>query len=522
MAKEKKITAKPPVKKQDDSITHLEFEETVIPAASTDEVPFDESVIVTEREQSESVIVDTLSDTSDTELDKVLEHEITKFNLADAWIEEKKAKCLAMKINGQEDKEGYEAIKEELRIIKEKRINVGKTKDKINEGALKWQRTVNAEAKRLVTALEPIEQYLFNQKSEYEAEKERIKQEKKNAEQRLFTERSQKLFAYGYTLEGEFFVHEGLDDRIHDMLLKEMDESWFQEIVQKNEVFKAEQAAIELAEQQKRAEEERLLQIQKQEQEAEALRQEEQRKALEAQQKAQEEERLAMLQERYDVRIGQLEILGLVKVPESASVCFGVHPNLKYVISFSDVQNFTKEQWQEALVKITHDVNELKKKEQEEKQKASELEKVVLLRTATLQGLGLIFNGSNFTADKINVPLSQVKSASDTDFESLVERVKSTIAEVEKEKEEKRKAQEEEAKRAEQLKQQQAQEAELKKQQEEEQRQMEARALMSDKELVTEYFDKVSAVEVPVLKSAKYKKMVKEFTDFITNFRHGI
>lgn len=105
---------------------------------------------------------------------------LTRFNVSDATITEMQA-FLHLKVAGIDDKEGLEEVHGARMIVKTTRVSIDKTRKELNEEALKWQRTVNGEAKRLVALLAPIEAHLQGEEDAVEAEKEQIKREAREA-----------------------------------------------------------------------------------------------------------------------------------------------------------------------------------------------------------------------------------------------------------------------------------------------------------------------------------------------------
>lgn len=107
----------------------------------------------------------------------------TSFDFSEAFVLEMKTKADALTILGVDDKEGYNAVNEARKLIKEKRVQVEKKRNELNADALAYQRTVNAEAKRITAMLEPIEQELTAKTKVIDSEKERIKLEERQRKQ---------------------------------------------------------------------------------------------------------------------------------------------------------------------------------------------------------------------------------------------------------------------------------------------------------------------------------------------------
>jgi hypothetical protein len=76
-----------------------------------------------------------------------------------------------------ETKDGYEEVRKAIRLCVKTRSEIDAARKKLNEEALKWQRTVNAEAKRITEQVEAIESPLVKMKEAVDAEAERKRKE---------------------------------------------------------------------------------------------------------------------------------------------------------------------------------------------------------------------------------------------------------------------------------------------------------------------------------------------------------
>ena len=93
--------------------------------------------------------------------------------------------------------------------VKEKRVEVEKTRKGLNESALEWQRKVNAEAKRITEMLAPVENHLKAQEEAYEAERERIRLEVERKVQEKTQARVAALITAGMQFNGAFYFFPG-------------------------------------------------------------------------------------------------------------------------------------------------------------------------------------------------------------------------------------------------------------------------------------------------------------------------
>jgi hypothetical protein len=103
--------------------------------------------------------------------------QLIKFSVTDQAIAELKQKFTGLVVSFG-DVKGYKALAAAISEIRGKRTEVEATRKELNEDALKHQRNVNAEAKRIIAALEEIEQPLKGMKEAYDTEVERVKAEK--------------------------------------------------------------------------------------------------------------------------------------------------------------------------------------------------------------------------------------------------------------------------------------------------------------------------------------------------------
>lgn len=130
--------------------------------------------------------------------DDYIKSQLKTFSISDAAIEELSNKYMPLIINGLEDKEGYKSVVEARKHVKSYRVEIGHRKKELNADALKFQRAVNGEAARLTSKLEVIEEYLLKQEDSYEAEKEKIKQQKSAENAKIFANRILFLCSLGF------------------------------------------------------------------------------------------------------------------------------------------------------------------------------------------------------------------------------------------------------------------------------------------------------------------------------------
>ena len=95
--------------------------------------------------------------------------------------------------------DGIEKVEDAHKQVKRLRIDIDKRRKELNDGALSYQRAVNAKAKELIAEIEPIEGALLAEREEYDAEKLRQKKAKEAARAAVLQDRANKLAQAGCT-----------------------------------------------------------------------------------------------------------------------------------------------------------------------------------------------------------------------------------------------------------------------------------------------------------------------------------
>jgi hypothetical protein len=188
------------------------------------------------------------------------------------------------------------AIVKSHKQVKRLRIDIDSRRKSLNEGALTYQRTINAEAKRLTEEIEPIENALLGQRKIHDEIVMKQQQEKHAAKRKVLTDRIERLAQAGCIAGDVAAIEQMSDDEFQLHFLSEQ---------RKAEAIRIEQeAARKLAED---TEIERLAEIKRQSEEI-RIRQAE----LEADRKAMAAEREAMLHqqqvERREIEQQQAEV----------------------------------------------------------------------------------------------------------------------------------------------------------------------------------------------------------------------
>lgn len=114
--------------------------------------------------------------------------------------------------------DGIGKVSEARKQVKRLRIDIEKRRKELNEGALTYQRTVNAEAKRLTALVEPIESKLSAEEDNYEEQKRREREAKEAEKRAALTARLNRLGQSGVAVTDVAAV-EAMDDASFEFFL---------------------------------------------------------------------------------------------------------------------------------------------------------------------------------------------------------------------------------------------------------------------------------------------------------------
>ena len=114
--------------------------------------------------------------------EKLIGTELQKFNITDAAIGALSQEFMPLIIKGLDDHEGYKQVHEARMIIKKKRVEVTKTGKDLREDALRYQKAILGEEKRILALLSPIEDHLTEEEEKIDREKKRIQEEAEEKE----------------------------------------------------------------------------------------------------------------------------------------------------------------------------------------------------------------------------------------------------------------------------------------------------------------------------------------------------
>lgn len=125
--------------------------------------------------------------------------ELRKSTITDQALAHLTAEYSALAIAGIDDLNGYKAVKEGASKLKKIRTSIKSRREELTEPALKFQRALIAEEKRIVAIIEPLEAGLNAKKKDYEDALEAKKRE-------VYTQRVNALTQNGFQLINGFFV----------------------------------------------------------------------------------------------------------------------------------------------------------------------------------------------------------------------------------------------------------------------------------------------------------------------------
>lgn len=196
-------------------------------------------------------------------------------------ISEMNKQYLPMKINGPEDKEGYKAVHEGIQQYVKARVLVEKHAKQVREKAVKFQKDVIAEEKRVIGLMAPGEEHLRAERKAVDDIQAALKAEEERARAEKLQARVDRLCSFGATFNGTIFTAYGIQVA-HKALEACSEEGFEQFIAQISAAKEAEDLRLKAEEEAKKAEEARLAQV--------AAEQEAERKRLEELTHQQEEE----------------------------------------------------------------------------------------------------------------------------------------------------------------------------------------------------------------------------------------
>lgn len=140
------------------------------------------------------------------ELEPPTRQELSRFRVQDKAIAKLAEDYLPLKIDGINDKKGFDLVHRARMDVKNRRVDVEKLRKELKADALEYGRQVDSEARRITEMLEPIESHLQAEEDAVTAEKARIKKAEEDARAKIVEERVQALMAFGVDFKRDWLA----------------------------------------------------------------------------------------------------------------------------------------------------------------------------------------------------------------------------------------------------------------------------------------------------------------------------
>ena len=125
------------------------------------------------------------------------EMQVVKYNVNEAEISKMASIYLELTIKDINDKEGFDSVHSARMVMVKHRTSIDKLRKSSNEDAQKFIKDNNANAKKLLDLMEPIETHLTTEEEKVTKEKERIKAEEEARNRAKIETRINDLLKYG-------------------------------------------------------------------------------------------------------------------------------------------------------------------------------------------------------------------------------------------------------------------------------------------------------------------------------------
>lgn len=232
-------------------------------------------------------------------VDQMVQSATTELRKYDPQIQKICKEARDLKINGLQDKKGYETVSRARKDLKQLRCSVENTRKSLNEDAQKYIKSVNAEAKRITDIIKPVETELEKKEDDWTEAKEAEERRKREEAEARYAKRCQRLVEVdGFS---ELAKAKELSDAEFDSLV--------QSLADQKAIRDAERRRLEAEEAARKAEQERLeaearlkrqkeIEEEERRMEAERRKLEDERRQLEEARRKQHEEHQMMLAEQ--------------------------------------------------------------------------------------------------------------------------------------------------------------------------------------------------------------------------------
>jgi hypothetical protein len=297
--------------------------------------------------------------------DQLVSTELTKFDVVVPKVAELSAEFMPLKITSIEDKDSYNEVSKALRFIVSKRTAVEEKRKELKADSLAFGRAVDARAKEITLMLSPIEDHLKNEKQRIDDEIENLKRIEQEAKDKFINDRILRLLSIGFAQTmTEFIWYSKLNVSNTESFLKINIELWsdedFYEFTSRIEqINKTEKETLIFQDELRKAQEERIRE--------ERQKLEEEQNKLKAETDKLWEEMDKIKNDRTQFRNSVLTNLGLGVLSFNNYWLYfkrkNVYNNVSIILR-EEVENFSNEEWQNALVSIDTRIEELKRQDQ--------------------------------------------------------------------------------------------------------------------------------------------------------------
>jgi DNA repair exonuclease SbcCD ATPase subunit len=312
--------------------------------------------------------------------DQLVDTELAKYDSVIPKVEELKEQYLSLKIESIDDKDNYQIVKDAIRFIVSKRVEIEEKRKELKANSIAFGKAVDARAREITSLITPIEEYLKDEKARIDFEIEEIKRKEEEAKQAKIKQRHQMLVQFAnMCLVGNEYIWTNLNDVAHQetlasINLETLNDSEFADFVSKISELDAQQQERYNEIQSKKAEEEKKLAEEK-EKLLEAQKQllEEQEK-LKAEQERMKKEMEEMKAARTSTRLQQLYDIGLVSITHINAICYRRKDDYIPLIGYPEVRDSMADEWTSLFGMVSKKARELR--EEDEKKDKAEIERL--------------------------------------------------------------------------------------------------------------------------------------------------
>lgn len=295
-------------------------------------------------EGEEVLVVTVLPPEVEEKVNAEISTALSEFNWTDAFIKQLEDEYAPMTIAGQEDKEGYLNLQTARKVVKNVRVAISKRFKVGREEAQLIVKKWIAKEGEVVEKLKNIEDPLYAKEKEWEAERDRLKQERLARIEQQGIARMSDLIRFGASLQGSNWI---LGDISYEaQLVKEADPEIYEGIRAEFEAFYNEKEAVRVENERVRKESEEKLRQQ----------QEQFQKQQEDFQRQQQEFQKQQREARIRSRIAFVEGLGLKRHPHTGHYVYG-----DQLVTIADIQDKDDENWEVMMGMLTDGVADVKK-----------------------------------------------------------------------------------------------------------------------------------------------------------------